>query len=91
MRETERDRNKEPNGLVQDVKASLAIGLTSDIEQGLVTITCVSNVFGDTAIHSTVCMTHPGDLENAIGQESVSAETETENYIIPQPVFMYRN
>lgn len=53
------------------MKTSLTVGLTSDSEQGLLTVTCVSNVFGNTTIHTTVFTAHTSNLQNAIGQESI--------------------
>lgn len=67
----------------------MAVGLTSDSEQGLVTITCVSNVFGYTAINSTVFMTNTGYLQNAIGQESIPAEREPQSNVIQNWTCVY--
>lgn len=45
-----------------DVKNNLVVGLTSDSELGLITVTCVCNIFGHTAILPAVCMAHTSDL-----------------------------
>lgn len=56
----------------------LQVGLTGDRQLGLVAVSSVGDVGGDTAKETAVCSANAGDLQHAVRQQRVPAQSTGE-------------